>query len=204
MSAPEHRLSWLVRVPVGVKLTGLAGAIGLALFWPNIAYLTFLTLVFAITLGLLRPPGHLVVLPMASVVVSAAFIVSIHCVTGTPSVGIVAALTLITAVLGALVFSLTVPVAVFMDAVRRWLKPLSPLGVKPDIVALLVAMAMRYVPFFTERLFALRDARLARGASGWSPMLAAPLVVMGLQSSDELAQALEARGFDASENTQGG
>lgn len=185
----------LHRVPVGWKVAALALGLGAAMLWPRPKLLAVLILALLGGLALSGARRAQVAAPLFGGLTSAGCILGFHLLAGSPAVGITAALTLLAAILGAVLFGVTTSSSALLDAVMRWLGPLRRFGVDPEKPAMLVAMATRFIPYFAAQLLQLRDARTARGARGWSVMLAAPLVVSALESSDALALALEARGF---------
>jgi biotin transport system permease protein len=182
-------------VPVGWKVFTLALSLGLAMIWPRPEFLLALGLVLICGHVLAGARRRQVAVPLFSGVISASFILGFHAIAGSLAVGVSAALTLLVAILGAVLFGVTTSSGALLDAITRWLGPLQRYGVDSERPAMLVAMAMRFIPYFSTQLLELSDARTARGASGWSVMLAAPLIVSALESSDALALALEARGF---------
>lgn len=185
----------LHRAPVGWKVAALAFGLGVAMLWPRPDFLVVLILVLLVGLVLAGARRAQVAPPLLSGLMSAICILGFHVLAGSPAVGLAAALTMLAAVLGALLFGATTSSSALLDAVMRWLGPLRRFGVDPEKPAMLVAMATRFIPHFAAQLLQLHDARTARSARGWSVMLAAPLVVSALESSDALALALEARGF---------
>lgn len=192
-SFPRSRI--LHDAPVGWKIAALALFLGLAMIWPRPEFLLALGLMFSAGLILAGARWRQVAPLLLGGVVSAAFILGFHVIAGSAAVGVSAALTLLAAILGAVLFGATTSSSALLDAIARWLGPLRRFGIDPERPAMLVAMAMRFIPHFSQQLLELRDARTARCAKGWSVMLAAPLVISALESSDALALALEARGF---------
>ena len=88
---------------------------------------------------------------------------------------------------------------------EKMIHPLERLGVPTQDLAIMVAMALRFVPTFLEELERIRTARAARGADNETDGMAArlkalaglvvPLMTSALRRADELADAMEARGY---------
>lgn len=83
-----------------------------------------------------------------------------------------------------------------LDALETGLRPLRPLGVRPDRIALLLSLTISTVPLIATLAAQLREALIARGLRGTSPRILFPLLVLTLQHADELTDALRARGLD--------
>ena len=73
----------------------------------------------------------------------------------------------------------------------------------PDNAAFVMATAMQFVPVIGRKARAVMDAQRSRGMrleAGWAamrhwPAFLAPLLIQAFQLADELAEAMEARGF---------
>ena len=92
--------------------------------------------------------------------------------------------------------TLTTRVLDLLDVVERAASPLRLVGVRPDRVALLLALTLRAVPVLAATLDDVRDARRARGLERSPRALLVPLVVRTLRHADRLGEALVARGVD--------
>ena len=98
-------------------------------------------------------------------------------------------------VLAALV-TLTTRIPDLLDATERALGPLRRVGVDPGRIALLLAMTITAIPVIAGFAARIRDAQRARGVPLRIGTFAEPLLVMALKHSDDLADALVARGAD--------
>jgi biotin transport system permease protein len=110
------------------------------------------------------------------------------------AVGIVG--TLVLAVVGAALISLTTRVTDLLDVISRLLQPFRVVGVDPDRVALLLALTIRAVPVIAGTLQDARDARRARGLERSTRALVTPIVVRTIRHADRVGDALAARGID--------
>jgi biotin transport system permease protein len=104
--------------------------------------------------------------------------------------------TLVVAVVGAALVSLTTRVTDLLDVITRLLEPARAIGVDPDRVALLLALTIRAVPVIAATLHEARDARRARGLERSTRALVTPVVVRTIRHADRVGEALAARGID--------
>ncbi len=91
------------------------------------------------------------------------------------------------------------------DGLERILRPLKPIGVPAHELALMMTIALRFIPTLTEEADRIMRAQMARGAEIQSGGIAArikglipvlvPLFVAAFRRADELATAMEARGY---------
>ena len=81
-----------------------------------------------------------------------------------------------------------------MAAIGRMLRPLRPLGVDADAVALILSLTITMVPVVGGFVNAVREAQEARGVR-LGPRMAVPLLVRTLQHADAVGEALAARGL---------
>lgn len=89
--------------------------------------------------------------------------------------------------------------------IERLLRPLRRIGVPSAEIAVMIAMALRFLPMMLEEYDRIRMAQLSRGAdfSSGSPhrrlrataALAMPLLLAAFRRADSLIMAMEARGW---------
>ena len=94
------------------------------------------------------------------------------------------------------------------DGLERSLKPLKKVGFPAHEAAMVLSIALRFVPTLLDEAKRIRDAQLCRGAKlegnillkikGFSAMLI-PLFASALRRADTLALAMEARGYRGGE-----
>lgn len=124
--------------------------------------------------------------------------------------GLVAWQFLLLASFGTVLAATTAPTDL-IAALERLLRPLEALRVPTRDIAVMVSMALRFVPTFREEYERLRWAQAARGASMGTGRLAArcrslttlviPLLDSALRRADDLADAMEARGYAGQRRT---
>lgn len=114
-------------------------------------------------------------------------------------------------VLGASFLTTTTSPTELVSGLERLLRPLNLIGVSSHEVALMVSVALRFVPTILEEIRTIREAQTARGAAlntGSLPKrarqvisLITPLLTQSLRRADELATAMEARGYSGGPRT---
>ena len=90
---------------------------------------------------------------------------------------------------------------------ERLLRPLKMLGISSHNVALMINMALRFIPTLQQEIITVREAALARGAAFEAAglrskirallILSTPLALSILKRSDDLTDAMEARGYQS-------
>jgi len=104
--------------------------------------------------------------------------------------------TLVVAIVGAALITLTTRVTDLLDVIARLLEPARAIGVDPERVALLLALTIRAIPVIAGTLHEARDARRARGLERSTRALVTPIVVRTIRHADRVGEALAARGID--------
>ncbi|MDF1601727.1 energy-coupling factor transporter transmembrane protein EcfT [Mesorhizobium sp. YIM 152430] len=102
--------------------------------------------------------------------------------------------------LGALVLlaglvTLTTPSSAIMAAIETGLQPLSRFGVDVEKISLALSLALRFIPLIASVGAEVREAQRARGLDGSLVALAVPLLVRTLRMGEDIADAIDARGF---------
>jgi energy-coupling factor transport system permease protein len=117
----------------------------------------------------------------------------------------IAAIRLVLLVVAASLLTLTTSPILLTDGLERLLRPLAPLGVPAHELALMMTIALRFIPTLMEEADRIMRAQEARGAEfrtgnlmgrakGLIPVMV-PLFVAAFRRADELATAMEARGY---------
>lgn len=112
---------------------------------------------------------------------------------------------LITLVLFSLIVTLTTTPLSLTYGISYFLKPLRYLGLPTEEVAMIMAIALRFIPTLMEESQRLMRAQMARGADfetgsifrkakNLVPLIV-PLFISAFRRADELALAMEARGY---------
>ncbi|MDY6826420.1 MAG: energy-coupling factor transporter transmembrane component T [Bacillota bacterium] len=151
--------------------------------------------VFALVVYLLFTKGGVVLLRIGTVTVESAGLQQ----------GIFVVFRLFILVLFSLLVTLTTTPLALTGGISSFLKPLRIIGLPTEEVAMIMAVALRFIPTLMEESQRLMRAQLARGADfetgslfhkarNMVPLIV-PLFVSAFRRADELALAMEARGF---------
>ncbi|CAM3907638.1 energy-coupling factor transporter transmembrane protein EcfT [Nocardiopsis rhodophaea] len=103
---------------------------------------------------------------------------------------------LTTAVLLAGLVTLTTRVSEMLALFERLARPLRFAGVRPDRVALVLALTIRSIPMVDAALRASREAYAARGLRGRPHLMVVPVIVGLIRSAEATGEAMAARGID--------
>ncbi|MFA5182499.1 MAG: energy-coupling factor transporter transmembrane component T [Syntrophales bacterium] len=101
--------------------------------------------------------------------------------------------------------TMTTPPSTLVAALEKLLKPLKIVRVPTQDLAVMVSMALRFVPTFSEEYNRMKTARLARGGDlkgkglirkvKTAISIVVPLILSAFRRADDLAAAMEARGY---------
>ncbi len=122
---------------------------------------------------------------------------------------VTAATRLILLVISASLLTLTTSPIRLTDGMERLLRPFSRFGVPAHELALMMTIALRFIPTLIDEADRIMRAQMARGADigtgsvvarikGLIPVMV-PLFVAAFRRADELATAMEARGYRGGE-----
>ncbi len=120
------------------------------------------------------------------------------------------ALRLIFLVVGTSLLTLTTPPIALTDGIEKLLNPLKKIGVPAHELAMMMTIALRFIPTLLEETDKIMKAQMARGADFESgniikrakslvPLLV-PLFINAFRRADELAIAMEARCYRGGDN----
>lgn len=208
------------RADARVKIVLLV-AYSLALFWVDTPVGMALFAAAAVgALAAARVPGRFVLALLAPVIVLAAFTVAFNAfgsdgaaAAGTFTVeglgrGVFFAVRMIVLVAGSFAVCLTTTSTALVGGFAQLMRPLRLVRVPIDDVALVLSLALRFIPVIAEELDSVRTAQISRGAHlqtgslfkrlrAWGSVFV-PLFVGLFRRADTLGVALEARCYGAS------
>ncbi|MFZ5641716.1 MAG: energy-coupling factor transporter transmembrane component T family protein [Bacillota bacterium] len=108
------------------------------------------------------------------------------------------------------IITLTTSPTALTDGLERLLRPLKRVGVPAQELAMMMSLALRFIPTLAEELDKIRKAQLSRGAdvmqgnllhrARLAVSLLVPLFVSAFRRADELSLAMEARGYRVGEH----
>ena len=116
---------------------------------------------------------------------------------------------LVLLIVGASILTLTTSPIQLTDAIERMLRPFRRIGVPAHEIAMMMTIALRFIPTLLDETDKIMKAQQARGADfetgnfmqrakSLIPILV-PLFVSAFRRADELAMAMEARCYDGGE-----
>ncbi|MBA4397200.1 MAG: energy-coupling factor transporter transmembrane protein EcfT [Syntrophus sp. (in: bacteria)] len=108
-------------------------------------------------------------------------------------------------VLSGAILTMTTPPSEMVSGLEKLLRPFKYLGIPTQDIAVMVSMALRFVPTLLEEFDRIRMAQTARGADVRTGPLAQrvktaaamtlPLMMSALRRAEDLAEAMESRGY---------
>jgi biotin transport system permease protein len=192
---PGH--SPLHRASAGAKVAALL-VVSLALFLipSTILALASVPVALAIYFSTGAPVRRLIA-QLRGPAILLGIVFAFHVLFGSIADGVLAIARFATLILLASTVTLTTPVSEMSELVEWLLAPLRPLGVNPEKIGLAIALAIRFIPLISEEFRHIREAQAARGLAANPLALIVPLVIRTLKAADELADAIEARGYES-------
>ncbi|MEM9635091.1 MAG: energy-coupling factor transporter transmembrane protein EcfT [Pseudomonadota bacterium] len=186
--------SWLHRLPASLKLLTVAVA-SLLLFqvksvWIFLPCLAIVLLFYA-SLG---RDGLTQLKLLRSMTVLLAILLALHWFSGTFWDGIAVIMRLVVLILAANLVSITTRMDDMLEAVQPMFKPLQWFGMSARKPALGVTLVLRFAPHMLQVFSLLREAYQARTGTKGSWRLLSPFAIQSLRMSDNVAEALKARG----------
>lgn len=191
------RITWLHRVPAGVKLAVLAIA-GAAVFLVDDLRVLAAFVAVAVLLPLSAwLPLKAVIRQIFPAAILVAVIGGFHLAMGEPETAALVAGRLATVILLAVVLTFTTRVSAMVEAIEVAAQPFRFVGVNPAKVGLTLSLAIRFIPVLFDLVGEIREAQKARGLEGNVFAVVMPLLVRTLRMADDLADAISARGYDS-------
>jgi biotin transport system permease protein len=190
------RRTWLHGVPAGIKLAALAG---LSLALAPVDDWRVLALALALVLALYASLGGEAVRRLSALRPLLPLLILIGMIQGATESWAGAAATaarLVLMVLLAELVTMTTTMQGLMDALAPLMRPLRLVGLRPKMLTLAVALVVRFVPVLLARWRCREEAWRARTGRRASLRLVPAFVAETLRLADQVAEALDARGFD--------
>ena len=189
-ASPVHRL------PAGVKLAGLvaagAGSVLVDQPWQVAAAFVIVALGYLAA----RVPLRLLLAQARPLLWVLLIVGAFHLLVNGWQRAVVVTGVILALVLLAGLVTLTSRTSELVDALVTVLAPLRRLGIDPQRIGLLLALAIRSVFVVLQIAEEVRDAQRARGLTASPRAYAVPLIIRSLRHADELGEALVARGAD--------
>ncbi|MBF6209293.1 MULTISPECIES: energy-coupling factor transporter transmembrane component T family protein [Nocardia] len=189
--------SLLHRIPAGAKLVLLLVAIvATTLFVRTPLHVLFAAAVAAGLFAVAKVPWRVALAQLRPLVWMVLLIGAFQVLITSPARAAVVCGVLVVSVALAALFTLTTRVTDMLDAVTRRLGPLRRVGIDPERIGLLLALAIRCVPLLAGIVHDVAEARRARGLQWSMTALVTPVLVRALRTADAMGDALAARGVD--------
>jgi biotin transport system permease protein len=189
--------SLLHRMPAGLKLLLLVVSIVTAtVFVRGPLEVLIVGVVVAGLFAVARIPLKVVLAQLRPMVWMLLIIAAFQVLITSPARAVVVCGVLLISVALAALVTLTTRVTDMLDAVTRGLGPLRRVGVDPERIGLMLALAIRCVPLLAGIVHDVAEARRARGLQWSMTALVTPVLVRALRTADAMGDALAARGVD--------
>lgn len=195
----------LHRIPAGIKLAALC-LFGLALFASD--NWIVMGLAAAVSLGLLASTG---IDPaqarrqLTGPFIIVAFLMAATALLVDPLLGLAVGLRLMALLVAGYAVTLTTPVSAMLEVIERLFSPLDRIGlVSSAKIALSVSLVFRFIPVLIDQARVIREAQAARGMEKNILALLVPLIVHVLRSADDIAAAIDARGYPPADGANRG
>ena len=191
------------RAGAGLKLLLLAG-LGAGLFflktWPPLV----MALAGAVGLtALARIPFGALLRQLRPLLLLVAVVFASQLYFYDAAAALVATLRLLTLLLLSILVTLTTRPSEIVAAIERALQPLDG-WIAVEKVSLAISLALRFIPVLARMAAETREAQWARGRDRSMVALLTPLIIQTLKMADQVAEALDARGFGAAEKEERG
>jgi biotin transport system permease protein len=186
--------TWLHRIPAGAKLLLLVAVTLLVTALEDLAALALAVALVGLIYASL-PAAWLSAWRLArSLGLMLAIIFGIYLWSGQAEEGAAVMLHILCVVMLANLVTLTTPVDAMTRTLIPLFRPLAVFGVSPRRMALVIALAIRFVPLLFEQLAELTEAWRARSPKRPLWRIMAPFAARTLGTADRVAEALAARG----------
>ena len=185
--------TWLHRVSAGFKLLTLA-LLGMVLFalqqWQVLLVMTVLCVLVFVSLGAASYRAKPLVL---GVLFACVLVTAFHLWMAQPEMAAITVMRMLSATLMGIALTLTTRYSDLLNVFERLLSPLQKLGIRTDLLALQLALMLRFTEHFFVVWRRLDDAySLRTGQSGGFKILA-PLTIQMLLTTRRVADALTLR-----------
>ncbi|AOG27223.1 energy-coupling factor transporter transmembrane component T family protein [Cutibacterium avidum] len=191
---PGHTLAH--RMPVWVKYL-LVLVVGVTPFFVKQWWFSLGCLVVAVIIDLVvaRMPVRTALSIGVPLWIANALILSYHCFLTTWQRGVIYVAGLLACLYIARLVTCTTDPGALMDAIVSMVRPLRPLGAKPEKFALTLALMWTTIPYLINSVGQVREAARARGLERSSWRFLIPMFVGAVGHALEMGEALKARGL---------
>ncbi len=192
-----HKHTYLHRIPAGFKLLALALGSVVLMYLPLTALMAACAILIIIALSLGQNALLKLLRFLRAFWLIFALILALQIVVGAWFEGLVTIVRLLTMLALAHLVTLTTPMQAMMGALMPLFQPLERFGFRSKRLAIMVTLTIRFIPLLVELWTIRSEAWRARSTRRVPLRLVALLVSDALRLGDHIAEALEARGFEA-------
>ncbi len=191
------RRTWLHGIPAGIKLVAIVGSSLALLAIDDYRVLLGVLVLVALLYANFGRDGWARLLALRPLLPLLAIVGALQGYSAGWEAGTAVVIRLVAMVLLADLVTMSTTMSALMGAIEPPLRALGPRFVNAKKVSLAVALVLRFVPVLMTRWQARREAWQARSNRRVPLRLVAAFVAETLQLADQVAEALDARGFDA-------
>lgn len=191
-----HRTSPVHRLPAGAKLAASFIAGGLLFF---VGKIWLLALILGLTCSLYRLaelPARTILTALRPILIIGAIIFIVQLYFAGLEDALLVVIRLMTLILLTSLVTLTTRFSDMLSVLSWATQPFAIIGISPARLALMVSLTIRFIPTLLHDLHEIRQAKLARGATGLRAFGAGPLIIKVLRMTDALGYAITSRGFE--------
>ncbi|UTO29143.1 energy-coupling factor transporter transmembrane component T family protein [Bartonella harrusi] len=192
---PKDTLIHRLKPEIKLVFLTLCGTI---IFMVSSVFVLSLFLLFvALLYGIAKIPFNNILKQLKSMILFLVLIFVFQVIFKSWLTGFEVILRLISLVFLASLVSLTTKVSDMVNAIETWIQPFQRFGINPSKFSMVLSMAIRFIPVVSEKFNEVREAQRARGFDTNITALAMPLIIRTIRMASEVAEALEARSYDA-------
>ncbi|MEY4423054.1 MAG: hypothetical protein RLZZ258_157 [Actinomycetota bacterium] len=189
--------SWLHRTPVALKFAALVlGLLAISIFAKDVTSVVSILLFAILSFTLIGTNAKQIFAMLWSLKLVVLLVLLPQLLFMDWSLALVNVTRLVACILFAMLFTSTTKNQEILELVELLAKPLKGLGIRPNTIALLVAMALNSIALLNKFVADIREAQLARGMKPKLHRLVLPVLVLSLKHADDHAEALLARGVE--------
>lgn len=191
--------TFIHRLPAAIKLSCLFCLSLLLFYFPDV---WFATITLCIVYGLFLAAGFRPSRPFVELKKIMWFLIALFIVQYFSSnlvAAILICLRLSTLVLLATLVTLTTPFTKMMAFLEKFFTFTRLFGANPAKISLALSLTLRFIAVFSDICSEVREAQKARGLENNVIALVMPVLVRSLKIQADVAAAIEARSYDASE-----
>lgn len=189
--------SWLHRTPVALKFAALVlGLLAISIFAKDVTSVVSILLFAILSFAFIGTKAKQIFSMLWSLKLVILLVLLPQLLFMDWSLALVNVTRLVACILFAMLFTSTTRNQEILELVELLAKPLKALGIRPNTIALLVAMALNSIALLNKFVADIREAQLARGMKPKLHRLVLPVLVLSLKHADDHAEALLARGVE--------